>query len=118
MSPSLDSATEGGPASLPGELGVKLKEWTGIHWIVSLSREEGSATLVEIDNTARETRLVDARTDPDIMAILGQFPGAKVIDVRIRVDDTSDDDETAAPPAVIETAEGDILPGDDIDTDQ
>ncbi|MGF9565213.1 DNA polymerase III subunit gamma/tau [Neorhizobium sp. JUb45] len=110
--------TEGGPASLPGELGVKLKEWTGIHWIVSLSREEGSATLVEIDNSAREVRLTDARSDPDVMAILGQFPGAKVIDVRIRVDDTSDDDETAAPPAVIETAEGDILSGDDIDTDQ
>jgi DNA polymerase-3 subunit gamma/tau len=108
--------TEGGPGTLPGELGVKLKEWTGIHWIVSLSKEEGEPTLVEVDASAREARLTDARADPDIMAILSQFPGAKITDVRIRVSEEDEiDAENAPAPTVAESDEGDILPGDDIE---
>jgi DNA polymerase-3 subunit gamma/tau len=107
--------TDGGPGSLPGELGVKLKEWTGIHWIVSLSKEEGQPTLVEVDANAREARLTDARADPDIIAILSQFPGAKITDVRIRALEEDNDIEDAPAPAIAESAEGDILPGDDIE---
>jgi DNA polymerase-3 subunit gamma/tau len=107
--------TDGGPASLPGELGVKLKEWTGIHWVVSLSKEKGEPTLVEADNTAREARLTDARSDPDVAAILAQFPGAKITDVRIRVTEEDIEAEELPVPATAESAEGDILPGDDIE---
>ncbi|WP_349041824.1 DNA polymerase III subunit gamma/tau [Agrobacterium sp. SORGH_AS 787] len=105
---------EGAPGSLPGELGVKLKEWTGIHWIVSLSKEEGEPTLVEAEGNARDARLVDARQDPDVAAILAQFPGAKITDVRIRAPIQEEIEETA-PPSVAESSEGDILPGDDIE---
>jgi len=105
---------EGAPGSLPGELGVKLKEWTGIHWIVSLSKEEGEPTLVEAEGNARDARLVDARQDPDVAAILAQFPGAKITDVRIRASIQEEIEETA-PPSVAESSEGDILPGDDIE---
>ncbi|MGN7294391.1 DNA polymerase III subunit gamma/tau [Rhizobium sp. SAFR-030] len=107
--------TDGAPGTLPGELGVKLKEWTGIHWIVSLSKEAGEPTLIEADNSAREARLTDARADPDVAAILAQFPGAKVTDVRIRVSEEDEAAEEAPLPAAMETAEGDILPGDDIE---
>ncbi|MGV1873326.1 DNA polymerase III subunit gamma/tau [Agrobacterium rosae] len=105
---------EGAPGSLPGEIGVKLKEWTGIHWLVSLSKEQGQATLVEAEVNARDARLVDARQDPDVAAILAQFPGAKITDVRIRTP-VPDDIEDIAPPSVAESSEGDILPGDDIE---
>lgn len=105
---------EGAPGSLPGEIGVKLKEWTGIHWLVSLSKEQGQATLVEAEVNARDARLVDARQDPDVAAILAQFPGAKITDVRIRTP-APDDIEDIAPPSVAESSEGDILPGDDIE---
>ncbi len=105
---------EGAPGTLPGELGVKLKEWTGIHWIVSLSKEDGEATLVEAEGNARNARLVDARQDPDVAAILSQFPGAKITDVRIRAPLVEEADEIA-PPSVAESSEGDILPGDDIE---
>lgn len=105
---------EGAPGSLPGELGVKLKEWTGIHWIVSLSKDEGQPTLVEAEGNARDARLVDARQDPDVAAILAQFPGAKITDVRIRAPVQEEIEETA-PPSVAESSEGDILPGDDIE---
>lgn len=105
---------EGAPGSLPGELGVKLKEWTGIHWIVSLSKDEGEPTLVEAEGNARNARLVDARQDPDVAAILAQFPGAKITDVRIRAP-AQEEIEDTAPPSVAESSEGDILPGDDIE---
>ena len=106
--------TDGGPGTLPGELGVKLKEWTGIHWIVSLSKDEGEPTLAEAESSAREARLTDARADPDVAAILSQFPGARITDVRIRVEEEPETEELAAP-ATAESAEGDILPGDDIE---
>ncbi len=108
--------TDGGPGTLPGELGVKLKEWTGIHWVVSLSKEEGEPTLVEADNNAREARLTDARADPDVAAILAQFPGARITDVRIRVTEEDENETEDLPaPATAESEEGDILPGDDIE---
>ncbi|WP_296105552.1 DNA polymerase III subunit gamma/tau [uncultured Agrobacterium sp.] len=105
---------EGAPGSLPGELGVKLKEWTGIHWIISLSKDEGEPTLVEAEGNARDARLVDARQDPDVAAILSQFPGAKITDVRIRAA-VQEEVEDVSPPSVAESSEGDILPGDDIE---
>ena len=105
---------EGAPGSLPGELGVKLKEWTGIHWIISLSKEQGEPTLIEAEGNAREARFVDARQDPDVAAILSQFPGAKITDVRIRTV-APDDAENLPVPSVAESDEGDILPGDDIE---
>jgi DNA polymerase-3 subunit gamma/tau len=107
--------TDGGPGTLPGELGVKLKEWTGIHWIVSLSNEAGAPTLVESEKTVREAQFTDARADPDVAAILAQFPGAKITDVRIRVSKEDTESEALPAAAVAESAEGDILPGDDIE---
>ncbi|AGB69555.1 MULTISPECIES: DNA polymerase III subunit gamma/tau [Rhizobium] len=109
------SLTPGAPGTLLNELAVKLKEWTGIHWIVSLSREEGQPTLVEAEANAQKQRVADARQDPDVAAILAQFPGAKIIDVRVRAPETDEEDEAAAPPAIAESVDGDILPGDDIE---
>ncbi|MEZ2130130.1 MULTISPECIES: DNA polymerase III subunit gamma/tau [unclassified Sinorhizobium] len=106
--------TPGAPTTLLNELAVKLKEWTGVHWIVSLSREEGEPTLVEAEAKAQEQRVSDARQDPDVAAILAQFPGAKIIDVRVRAPEPEEDDEVKAP-ATAESDEGDILPGDDIE---
>lgn len=103
--------TEGAPGTLLNELAVKLKEWTGIHWIVSTSRDEGGPTMVEAEAKAQQQRVSDARQDPDVAAILAQFPGAKIIDVRVRAPTP----EEVTPPAVAESEEGDILPGDDIE---
>ena len=102
------------PKSMAGDLQNRLQEWTGIRWMVILSREEGGPTLAEQEESAREARLVDARQDPDVAAILSRFPGARITDVRVRAAETEDEDVTEAP-AVAESAEGDILPGDDIE---
>ena len=108
------SLASGAPTTLLNELAVKLKEWTGIHWIVSLSRDEGAPTLVEAEANAQQQRVSDARQDPDVAAILSQFPGAKIIDVRVRAPE-ADEEEQIVAPAAAESDDGDILPGDDIE---
>lgn len=102
------------PKSIASDLASKLKEWTGITWWVTLSNERGEPTLAEAEAQIKEQHKTDARADPDVAAILAQFPGARIIDVRIKVP-VEDELEEAQPPAIIETDEGDILPGDDLD---
>ncbi|WP_269930907.1 DNA polymerase III subunit gamma/tau [Aminobacter sp. HY435] len=77
------SLTADAPRTFLNDLTAKLKAWTGRHWMVSLSREEGGPTLAEIEANKREIALTDARADPTVSAILSRFPGAKIIDVRL-----------------------------------
>ncbi|ODT56606.1 MAG: DNA polymerase III subunit gamma/tau [Methylobacterium sp. SCN 67-24] len=77
------SLTSDAPRTFLNDLTVKLKAWTGRHWLVSLSKEEGGPTLAEIEATKREVALTDAKADPTVAAILERFPGAKIIDVRL-----------------------------------
>ncbi|MBB4009739.1 DNA polymerase III subunit gamma/tau [Allorhizobium taibaishanense] len=102
------------PKSLVADLQKRLEEWTEIRWMVILSREPGAKTLAEQEKSDHEARMTDAAADPDVMAILSRFPGAKIMDVRIRTVAEEEDDVLPAP-AVAESAEGDILPGDDIE---
>ncbi|WLS09708.1 DNA polymerase III subunit gamma/tau [Shinella sumterensis] len=109
------SLTDDAPKSLVSELSNRLLEWTGTRWLVILSREAGGPTLAEAEAMAQEARVADARQDPDVAAILQRFPGAKITDVRIKVPETEDEPETVEAAAIAESAEGDILPGDDIE---
>jgi DNA polymerase-3 subunit gamma/tau len=86
------------PRALVGEMSTKLKEWTGINWLVILSRDPGGLTLIETDAKVRDERVADARADPDVAAILARFPGAKITDVRVTAADTESDDETVPEP--------------------
>ena len=101
------SLTGDAPKTLLGELTTRLKSWTGRQWIVSLSREEGGQTLAEMETAKRDSALLDAKSDPAVAAILSQFPGAKVIDVRIPNASEMQSDEDNPPPE----------PADDDDTD-
>ena len=101
------------PASLANDLQRRLEEWTSIRWMVMLSKSEGQPTLSQVEASRREAQFQDARQDPDVIAILSRFPGAKVTDVRIRAAEL--EEETIVAPAVVESDEGDILPGDDIE---
>ncbi|MBL0370504.1 DNA polymerase III subunit gamma/tau [Rhizobium sp. KVB221] len=85
------------PRSLVNDMALRLKEWTGMHWLVVLSNGPGGLTLVENDAKERDDRVADARADPDVAAILSRFPGAKIIDVRIHAV-AEDDDETLPEP--------------------
>ena len=94
--------TENAPKTLLTDLSQKLSDWTGIRWMVSLSREAGSATIGESETAKRDSLLSDAKADPDVAAILAKFPGAKIINVRIaepagQADVAAGADETLTP---------------------
>lgn len=82
------SLVEGAPFDLPQELARKLSEWTGIRWVVALSRDEGGATIAEEREAARDRLVTDARADPLVAAVLSRFPGAKIVDVRVAAVET------------------------------
>ena len=92
------SLTNDAPRTFLNDLTVKLKAWTGRHWLVSLSKEEGGPTLAEIEATKREVALTDAKADPTVAAILARFPGAKIIDVRLPTTPEAVDADTDAEP--------------------
>jgi DNA polymerase-3 subunit gamma/tau len=75
--------TEDAPRALLGDLSRKLMDWTATRWIVSLSREQGGPTLEEAETERRDLAVADAGRDPEVVAILAAFPGAKIIDVRL-----------------------------------
>jgi DNA polymerase-3 subunit gamma/tau len=105
--------TDGAPPTLLNELAVKLKDWTGIHWIVSLSREawvsrpwsrrkpapgnSRSATRARIRMSPRSSRSSPAPRS-STCASERRSRGREV-----------------QAPAAAESEEGDILPGDDLE---
>ncbi|MFN4010710.1 MAG: DNA polymerase III subunit gamma/tau [Pannonibacter sp.] len=76
-------------ADVAGELGRKLTEWTGTRWIVSVSREQGRPTIHEEREATQAQLLSDAKSHPTVAALLSEFPGARIVDVRV----TADEDE-------------------------
>ncbi|MBB1248956.1 DNA polymerase III subunit gamma/tau [Rhizobium sp. G21] len=84
------------PKSLVGELSTRLREWTGQHWLVVISREPGGLTLVEAEAKERDDRVADARADPDVAAILARYPGAKITDVRVTAAPDDDNEDAVA----------------------
>ncbi|MBB4002706.1 MAG: DNA polymerase III subunit gamma/tau [Aurantimonas endophytica] len=72
------------PRTLISDLTRKLHEWTGQRWVVAISSGEAMPTLEEVETSRRATLLSDAALDPEVAAILSAFPGAKIVDVRLR----------------------------------
>ena len=77
------SLEEGAPADLAQRLGRALSEWTGTRWVVTVSREAGAPTLRESAERARAALVDDLQHHPAVTAILDQFPGATIVDVRM-----------------------------------
>ena len=86
------------PGGLAPSVAARLGEWTAKRWSVRFDPyADGGPTLAEIEAGERDRRLREAEKDPDVAAVLRQFPGARVKDVRPRgaVDaDTPNDEET------------------------
>jgi len=97
------STTKDAAFDLPQELARKLGEWTGIRWVVALSRDEGGATIAEEREAARDRLVTDARADPLVAAVLKRFPGAQIVDVRVNAAEGEDaatgTGEDGVPPA-------------------
>ncbi|MDE0780884.1 MAG: DNA polymerase III subunit gamma/tau [Alphaproteobacteria bacterium] len=69
---------EHAPSDLPGQVLNRLREWFGNHWQVSVSRDQGAATLAEQDQAAESVAYEQAAENPIVRAALEAFPGAKI----------------------------------------
>jgi DNA polymerase-3 subunit gamma/tau len=87
--------TEDAPKDLPGELSRKLEAWTGARWVVSVARDGGAPTVAEARRDTRARLVEDARADPLVAAVFARFPGAEIVDVRVRAGEI---DGAALPP--------------------
>ncbi len=70
------------PRTLVGDLQQKLKDWTGIRWMVTVAREGGAPTLAEQKKAAKAARFESVMQEPMVRAVLDRFPGAEIIAVR------------------------------------
>jgi DNA polymerase III subunit gamma/tau len=97
---------DGAPKTLAGDIAKKLSDWTGQRWMVSVVADGGGATIDEAAKSRRDGLFSDAKADPTVAAILAQFPGAKIIDVKIY----GEDEPEGAAVEALETS----APSDDI----
>ncbi|MGI9399673.1 MAG: DNA polymerase III subunit gamma/tau [Rhizobiaceae bacterium] len=81
------------PPDFVSELGKKLNAWTGKRWTLTVSREGGEPSIEEREIAEAGERQDAARSDPAVDALLKQFPGARIIDVRVREDEPAISDE-------------------------
>ena len=70
------------PKTLAADLSQKLKDWTGMRWIVTLAREGGAPTLAEQKKAAKAARHERVLQEPLVRAVLDRFPGAEIVAVR------------------------------------
>ena len=78
------AVTEEASTSLAGDLGKKLLQWTGRRWVIALGKGEAAPTVHEQRQAARSRLVDDAKTDPLVAAVLLEFPGAEIVDVRLQ----------------------------------
>ena len=84
---------ENPPKTFLTDLSKKLQAWTGKRWMISTSSQEGAPTLDAIEQAETAAIVEQARTDPTVEAILERFPGSRIIDVRIRLEEALEDGE-------------------------
>jgi DNA polymerase III subunit gamma/tau len=101
--------TEHASRDFIGELSKKLELWTGQRWMIAVSSASDAKTIEETRASDRDSLVSDARADPVVAAVLAQFPGAEIVDVRVRADETdfSDGADMALPPNSDEIADED-----------
>jgi DNA polymerase-3 subunit gamma/tau len=75
---------EGASAKLAGQLAKFLQDRTGERWMVTVSQEDGEATLHDRAAAKESAKRAAAMEHPLVQATLRSFPGAKLIDRRER----------------------------------
>jgi DNA polymerase-3 subunit gamma/tau len=76
------SPTAEASPQLAADIGKKLQEWTGRRWVVAVSSDRGDDTLKEKADRSRAEKLDDIKSDPLVSAVLAQFQGAEIIEIR------------------------------------
>jgi DNA polymerase-3 subunit gamma/tau len=82
---------EGADPGVISTLSARLQTWTGERWLVTVSTQAPAGpTLRELAEQRRDAARDAAAGDPLVKAILETFPGAKLVNVKVR-------DDTVAP---------------------
>ena len=88
--------TDGTDPGIIATLSARLQAWTGERWLVNVSNKAPEGKTVREERVAREQAAhAQAHEDPLVQAILETFPGAKVVNVKLR-----DDAVVATPEAI------------------
>lgn len=66
------------PSDLSGRVGDKLKTWTGKHWLIAVSNQQGSKSLKQEQDEIFAIKKEAALAEPAVQALLSAFPGASV----------------------------------------
>ncbi|HVJ33532.1 MAG TPA: DNA polymerase III subunit gamma/tau [Terriglobia bacterium] len=70
------------PRDLAARIGAKLLDWTGKRWMISVSGDQGAATLREQATARVAAAKEEAARHPFVKAVLQAFPGAQIDEVR------------------------------------
>ena len=70
------------PRDLAARLGAKLLEWTGKRWMITVSGDQGAATLREQATARVAAAKEEAGQHPLVRAVMQVFPGAQIDEVR------------------------------------
>ncbi len=102
--------TAAAPRDLANRLGKLLTEWTGERWVVTITQEEGAATLKEQSAANDVVKRQQAAEHPLVRAVLDAFPGSRIEAVRDIPREAAPDPDPSAP----DFANDEAPEGDDI----
>ncbi|KIN74032.1 DNA polymerase III subunit gamma/tau [Sulfitobacter guttiformis] len=74
--------TDNAPGDLAQRLGNKLQLWTGSRWAVTLVNSGGAPTIASLRDAKDNALRADAAAHPMMLAVLAQFPQAKITAIR------------------------------------
>ncbi len=78
---------EQAPKNLTGRMIDLLKQWTGERWVISLTMAQGDDTLYEQDQENERQLHIRLMKNPLIKSVLEHFPGAKITDIKKKIDE-------------------------------
>ncbi|WP_299566209.1 DNA polymerase III subunit gamma/tau [uncultured Sulfitobacter sp.] len=89
--------TENAPRDLAQRLGAKLQLWTGNRWAVTIVNTGGTPTIASIRDAKQNALRADAEGHPLMLAVMDQFPTAKITAIRTPEDIAASAVEEALP---------------------
>jgi DNA polymerase-3 subunit gamma/tau len=76
------SLVPGASPQLAQNLMRRLQEWTGIRWMVAISKAEGAPSLKEQAAAKAKENRSGFEADPLVQKVLAAFPGAQIVSVK------------------------------------
>jgi DNA polymerase-3 subunit gamma/tau len=76
-------------STLAQDLAKNLRDWTGERWIVTLASEGGAPTIAGTRVGAERAKRDAVAATPFVRAVLDAFPGAEIVAVRDKADETA-----------------------------